>query len=396
MGKRWLILAALTLARTAMGFQFQSVPAVAPKLTSELGMSYAVLGTLVGLYLLPGVAFALPGGWLGRRFGEKRIVLLGLGLMTLGGALLALSGHRTAMMAGRVVSGTGAVLLNVLLTKMTADWFAGREILTAMGILLMSWPLGIAFAMVLLPTLAEAYAWPAAMLAGAAAAAACCALVGVVYESPPAAEAVTAEPPRMLLSRRELVLAIVAGLVWTFYNVGFITVLAFGAEYLAARGESAIAAAATVSIVSWLLIPSVAGGGWIAERVGRPDPTMAACFVAAAMLIWSVPLLGSSALPFVAMGLLFGPPAPLIMVLPVEAVRAENRAVGMGVYYTCYYIGMAVLPSLAGLTGDMTGQPAAPLWFAGAVLLAALATLAGFRALQRRAATSPLPDEPAS
>ena len=53
MGKRWLILAALTLARTAMGFQFQSVPAVAPKLTSELGMSYAVLGTLVGLYLLP-------------------------------------------------------------------------------------------------------------------------------------------------------------------------------------------------------------------------------------------------------------------------------------------------------------------------------------------------------
>lgn len=387
MERRWLILAALTLARTALGFQFQSVPAVAPELTSELGMSYAALGTLVGLYLLPGVVFALPGGWLGRRFGEKRVVLLGLGLMVLGGAMLGLFEDRTAITAGRVLSGTGAVLLNVLLTKMTADWFAEREIVTAMGIFLVSWPLGIALAMVLLPTLAEAFGWPTAMLAGAAAAAACCALVGLVYQPPPVAGAATpAEQPRMLLGGWEAVLAISAGLVWTFYNVGFITVLAFGAEYLTARGESAIAAAGTVSIVSWLIIPSVAGGGWIAERVGRPDRTMAASFVAVALLLWSVPLLGSSALPFIAVGLLFGPAAPLIMVLPVEAVRAENRAVGMGVYYTCYYLGMAVLPPVAGLTHDLTGEPAAPLWFAGAMLLVALATLAAFRALQRRAA----------
>ena len=42
------------------------------------------------------------------------------------------------------MSGTAAVVFNVALTKMTTDWFAGREIVTAMSILIASWPFGIA------------------------------------------------------------------------------------------------------------------------------------------------------------------------------------------------------------------------------------------------------------
>lgn len=66
MGQRWVILAVLTLARTAMGFQFQSVPALTSHLTAGLGLSFAVLGTLIGLYLIPGAVIAFPGGWLAR------------------------------------------------------------------------------------------------------------------------------------------------------------------------------------------------------------------------------------------------------------------------------------------------------------------------------------------
>jgi predicted MFS family arabinose efflux permease len=71
------------------------------------------------------------------------------------------------------------------------------------------------------------------------------------------------------------------------------------------------------------------------------------------------------------------------MVLPVEGVRAENRAVGMGVYFTCYYVGMTIALPFAGLARDMTGDPAAPLWLAGAALLIALASLVVFRVIQR-------------
>ena len=85
MSKRWWCLGALTLARTGMGFQFQSVAAVGPLISESLGLDKAQLGWMIGIYLLPGVALALPGGLLGRRFGDKRLVLVGLALMGIGG-----------------------------------------------------------------------------------------------------------------------------------------------------------------------------------------------------------------------------------------------------------------------------------------------------------------------
>jgi hypothetical protein len=70
MRNRWAVLALVVVARTAMAVQFQSVAAVGPFLVADLGVSYAELGTLIGLYLLPGAFLALPGGLLATRFGD--------------------------------------------------------------------------------------------------------------------------------------------------------------------------------------------------------------------------------------------------------------------------------------------------------------------------------------
>ena len=59
MHKRWLVLAVLAFARIAMGFQFQAVASVSPFLVEEFGIDYASIGTLIGLYLLPGVVLAI-------------------------------------------------------------------------------------------------------------------------------------------------------------------------------------------------------------------------------------------------------------------------------------------------------------------------------------------------
>ena len=72
MHERWLILAVLTIARTDMGFQFQSVAAASQHLIGRFDLSFAALGILIGLYLFPGVAVAIPGGLLAQRFGDKR------------------------------------------------------------------------------------------------------------------------------------------------------------------------------------------------------------------------------------------------------------------------------------------------------------------------------------
>ena len=88
---RWIMLAVLTTARLAMGFQFQSVGSASPFLVADLGIDYASVGFLIGLYLLPGVALALPGGFIGKRFGDKRVVVAGLLLMFIGGILVGAS-----------------------------------------------------------------------------------------------------------------------------------------------------------------------------------------------------------------------------------------------------------------------------------------------------------------
>jgi MFS family permease len=304
--------------------------------------------------------------------------------MAAGGALMGAASDPAALMLGRALSGAGAVALNVLVTKMVTDWFEGRELVTALGILITSWPLGIAIALIVLPGLADALSWRAAMHLPAALSAAALALVAACYRARPGGQANAAAGFRLGLTRREGMLATLAGLVWTFYNVGFILVLAFGPEFLVASGYSPRSASVIVSTVSWIIIPALPVGAWLAERIGRADATMAVCFLLAAAAIWSIASLGPSLALLAAIGLIFGPPGGLIMALPGEAVRPERRAVAMGLYYTCYYAGMGVLPTFAGWTRDAAGSAAAPLWFAGAMLILAGLMLLQFRILQRR------------
>jgi len=86
---RWGILAVLFAVRATMAFQFQSVAAVAPLLSSEYGVGLADVGVLIGLYFAPGVALALPGGAIGQRFGDKTTVVAALLLMLAGSVAMA-------------------------------------------------------------------------------------------------------------------------------------------------------------------------------------------------------------------------------------------------------------------------------------------------------------------
>ena len=382
---RWLILAALTFARTVMGFQFQAVTAVAPPLMADFHLNYAELGTLIGLYLFPGAAVALPSGVLAQRFGDKRVALFGLAAMALGGVLMTLGADSALLSAGRLIAGCGAVLLNVLLTKMVTDWFQGREIVTALGVLITSWPLGIALALIVLPPLAAATSWRGAMLSTAALSAFSFLLVLWSYRAPATADKA---PPRLRidLTRDELALAVLSGLVWTFYNMGFILIVAFGPAWLMARGQGAQGASALMSVVSWVLIPAVPLGAWFAERLQRPLLTMVGCFLFGIAAIWTLPAAGASVALLIFIGLTFGPPGGLIMALPGQAAPPQRRAVVMGIYFTCYYLGMGVAPALAGFARDASGSAAAPIYLAGAMLILATAALIAFRWLQARAA----------
>jgi predicted MFS family arabinose efflux permease len=383
--ERWIMLFVLFLARTAMAYQFQTIGSLGPVLIDAFTIDFAWVGTLIGLYMLPGAFIAMPGGWFGQRFGAKTIVVTGLLLMAVGGAL---TGTDSLLLAstGRLISGVGAVLINVMMTKMVTDWFAGREIVTAMSVFVASWPLGLAMGLVSFPPLAVAYSWPVVMYVAALVALACLVLVAVVYRDPPGAHGESSATFRIAMTGREWLLASLAGLIWCTYNVGYIILISFLPELFTTRAYSLAEASRIVSLLGWLLIPALPLAGHLAERIARPNLLMAAGFGAVALAAAALPFVTTPAamlalVSFAALAV--GLPAGLIMALPSEALRPENRAVGMGLYFTFYYAGMALLPALAGAARDLSGSAAAPALFAAAMMGVALLALLGFRAAQR-------------
>ncbi len=376
-----------------MGFQFQSIASVSPFLIDELAIDYTLLGTLIGLYILPGVVFALPGGMLGKRFGDKQVVLAGLAMMALGGVLVGMAGDYASAVAGRTLSGCGGVLLNILLTKMTMDWFAKRELALAMAILVNSWPFGIALALVSQSAAAVALGWPVVLHGTAALALVSFALIAIGYRAPPdLASPGQAEPavaPRWLfaLGRTEFVGVTLAAAAWALFNVGLILIVSFGPTFLTARGLPLEEAAWMVSLGTWLGIGTVPLGGYLAQRWGHPNLVMAVSLTAAVAICAVLPWTESPLLPFIAFGVFAWAPAGPIMALVSETLSADNRAVGMGVFFTWYYAAMGVLPPLAGLARDLSGSPDAPIYFASAMMLCALACVGLFRLHRRAVAT---------
>ncbi len=269
MGNRWIILAVLFTVRTVMGIHFQSVASFSPFLIEDLDIDYTRLGILIGLYHLPGVVLAFPGGLLGKRFGDKRVAMSGLVLMTIG--------------------------------------------------------------------------------------------------------------------------ALIASFIWMLFNVGFISLPSFGPDLLTSIGYTVTAAGSMVSMVTWIIVFSVQFGGYISEKIRRPNIILVTCFVGISLGMFLLPYGAHPITLFVLLGLIFGPPAGIIMALPAEVLQPENRAAGMGLFYSFYYGGMTALTSLAGYSRDLTQNAATPILFGGVLLIIAIIILVIFRALQAR--ISPIPAE---
>jgi MFS family permease len=359
-----------------MAFQFQSVAAVAPLMGREFGVGLADIGILIGLYFTPGIALALPGGAIGQKFGDKTTVLAALILMLAGCLAMALSTSWTGQIAGRLVAGAGGVLLNVQMTKMVADWFTGKEISTAMGIFVGSWPVGIALSLLTLPAIGTAYGVSAVYLAVAVLIGIALVLLAAAYQPP--ANAVTAVAASARLDRQALIAVIAAGLIWGLFNVGFAVIFSFGPSMLVERGWSIAAAGSTISIVLWLGVISVPSGGFLADRTGRPQFIMVACCIVFAALMMALAHGDAVISTVIALGLLTGLPAGPIMSLPARVLRPETRPIGMGVFYTAYYATMMLGPALGGACAKWAGSAAAAFDFGAAAILACPILLWGF------------------
>lgn len=373
---RWLVFVVLFLARTTIAYQFQSVASIGPALPELLGIDYATIGVLIGCYMLPGVVLALPGGVLNQRFGSKRILILGLLLMSIG-AVLMVPGSALFLFAGRLTSGAGAAILNVVLARTVADWFEEHELAGVMGTFVASWPLGVALSLVSVPSAALALGgWGPVMILSAIPSLLCLLVLSAGYRDPPRHASLHAPSAPGALPFREALIATTAGAIWGLYNVSYVVFVAALPEFFTERGYSLAEAAALASVLGWVLIASLPLGGYLSQRIGHGSLVMIGCFLIIAGSAVSLAVTSATALSLTVLAATVGLPAGLIMALPAQALAPERRAIGTGIYFTVFYVSMATLPGVAGLVRQYTADPASPLIFgAGTIALAALAVI---------------------
>jgi MFS family permease len=135
-GKRWYVLG---LGAATVFFVFAVATACMPVLFSEiaekLGLSIVQIGTVWGASSVAGIFSILLAGMAADRFGTKRTILVGCLIAGVFGALRGLSDSFTTLVITSLLFGSAAEAVPVVVVKNTSQWFHGRGLATAQGII---------------------------------------------------------------------------------------------------------------------------------------------------------------------------------------------------------------------------------------------------------------------
>jgi predicted MFS family arabinose efflux permease len=118
-----LIVFALWLLVFSSASQIMIISPILPLIGEELGIADAVLGTLVSAYALMVGVFAIISGPISDKFGRRRILLLGSGLMTVALCLHGFVGGYASFLVVRVLAGVAGGVLSGAAVSYVGDYF---------------------------------------------------------------------------------------------------------------------------------------------------------------------------------------------------------------------------------------------------------------------------------
>ena len=254
---------------------------------------------------------------------------------------------------GRGLAGAGAVAMIVLQNKIIADWFTGRPFMWAISVSVAAYPIGVGLAQLVLPPLARRSAgrrrscptrcpwrwrW-------------CCSWRASDRRRTPRRRRRRFSLP----GGRECLLLVIAGLIWTAYTAGYSGYTGYVPSLMAARGEGLVLTGLVLTIATWGNVPATMLGAGLAARFGGlrifllGTAALVVGMAGAALLDWPVTCA-------VVVGIVGSFHPGVIMAVGTLSARPENRAVGMGLFYSIYYAGNAVVPALCGWAADLIGR----------------------------------------
>jgi MFS transporter, CP family, cyanate transporter len=127
---RWLVLLGVWLIYTAFGLIATSLAPLVGMIETELSLSHAAMGTVMGAWQLVFIAAAVPCGILLDRLGSRWALLLGALCVAASAYGRSIAGNFTELMAAVMLFGIGGPIVSAGAPKVIASWFHGL----AMGI----------------------------------------------------------------------------------------------------------------------------------------------------------------------------------------------------------------------------------------------------------------------
>src|SRR5512142_3369655 len=143
----------------AVGMTFFAVPPLIGPLRAAFALSNLEIGLLMGAIAAPAIALSLPLGAALDRWPPRAAGLAGLAAMLVGAVAFAAAPAYAWLLAGRLVFGAGALLMNLLLARLIAVAFAGREVALAMGLFTGTYALGMIVLFSVHPVLERTLGW---------------------------------------------------------------------------------------------------------------------------------------------------------------------------------------------------------------------------------------------
>lgn len=386
-GYRWVILTVVYLSILAFTFILQSIPPILPLMISDLQLTYAQSGLLMGLFALPGLLISLPGGFLSDRY-PMRPLGAGCFLLMVGGILLVgLGKDLRVLWSGRVIAGIGGLTLSVLLPKLLSQWFQTKELGLAMGIFNTGVPLGSVICFGLFGKMGTLWGWRIPILLTGIYSLITAILLLTFYQPSPSQTFENEKKESLCQSLKEMGYPIWwVGFSWLWFNAGFVSFATFAPNFFFEKGYTIEHSGFLTGIPlfgSLFLSPLI---GYLVDRFRLQEWLIAIGGIGLSILILSFTFSSSFLLLVTLMGIFSAMiPAPIYS-LPPELLKPDNLGLGFGVISTCSSIGLFVAPYLIGKTKDLTGSDGISFVF---ISLFFLLTAIPIFLVQHRAKQSP-------
>ncbi|NHI89211.1 MAG: MFS transporter [Candidatus Thorarchaeota archaeon] len=373
---RWVILTLVWLVYFAFGLVLSSIPPLVNVIAADLSLTYSEMGVVLGSVILMYVPLSIPVGISIDRFGQKRMITVGLLLISASALLRSLVFDFQSLLFIVLLFGFGGPTVSVGLAKVVASAFEGRERGLASGLYMTGAAVGSASALALTNSFVLPFVgtWRNVFsFYGIIGFLIALGWILFAKEQPVDPTSRPNETPlvstlQSLLSNRNVWLVAIIG------SAAFLVFYGFGnwlPTLLEEKGMDPVAAGLWASLPVWLgllgsaVIPGIASAGSRKPIIVSLLLVEGAC-VYLSSLANGIPLLVALAL----YGIVSGAHLPLLLVVMMDlpAVGAKYTGIASGLFFSIGEIMGFGGPILVGVIRELTSSFVPALFLLGLIV----------------------------